>query len=349
MPGPDGSGAAIAGQSRFSPKIIDATRAEDMSESVSDPGSYSMIPPASALIAFECAARHGSFSQAAIELATSQSAISRHVARLEKQLDAPLFERSRTGVRLTESGQRFRDAVVVGLGALKAGAAEVATLSSEERAEVTIVCSDEVSHLFLMPRYQALKEALGEHVRVRILVYSHSVSGLPARLPADVVLAWDAGCSTPEDSVLVAGEAFMPLCAPGYAADHAETLSGPAAKWDGLTFLAFARPGEGRASWNRWFAAAGHAPSKPRFEEFDIYTYALDAAVAGRGLVLGWRHLTERHVETGALVGLAQDFVETRRRFNAVLTATGRHRPLARACLGFFDEAFSCQPCVDRV
>ena len=310
-----------------------------MTDTLGDRGPYSTIPSASALIAFACAARHGSFTQAAHELATSQSAVSRHVARLEKHLGAPLFERSRTGVRLTEGGQRYRDAVVAGLGALQAGAAEVKAMSSDERAEVSIACSDEVSHLFLMPRYRALKEALGEHVRVRILVHSHGLESPSPRPTADLVLAWDAGFSTPEDRVLVAGEALMPFCAPGYAADHEETLSGPVATWSGLTFLAFAHPGEGRASWNRWFAAAGHPPSKPRFEEFDMYTYALDAAVAGRGLVLGWRHLTERHVETGALVALADDFVETRRRFNAVLTATGRHRgPWRASVLNFSME-----------
>ena len=314
-------------------------QAEHKSDTMDDRGPYSTIPPSSALIAFECSARHGSFSRAARELTTSQPAISRHVARLEKHLGAPLFERSRTGVRLTEGGRRFRDAVVVGLGALQAGAAEVRALSSDKREEVTIACSDEVSQLFLMPRYRALTDALGEKVRVRILVHSQSLRGLPAQPPADVVLAWDAGFSTPEDRVLVAREALMPFCAPGYSADHAETLSGPVAGWGGLTFLAYAGLGEGHEAWNRWFAAAGRPASKPRFEEFDIYTYALDAAVGGRGLVLGWRHLIERHVETGALVALADDYVETRRRFNAVLTETGRHRSLARSCLELFDGA----------
>lgn len=135
----------------------------------------------------------------------------------------------------------------------------------------------------------------------------------------------------------------MPFCAPGYAADHAETLNGPVAGWGGLTFLAFARPGEGRASWNRWFAAAGRPKSKPRFEEIDLCTYALETAVTGCGLVLGWRHLIDGYDESGSLVALADDFVETRRRFNAVLTATGRHRALARACLEFFDGAASCK------
>ena len=314
-------------------------QAEHKSETIDDRGPYSTIPLLSALIAFECSARHGSFSLAATELTTSQSAISRHVARLEKHLGAPLFERSRTGVCLTEGGRRFRDAVVVGLGALQAGAAEVRALSSNEREEVTIACSDEVSQLFLMPRYRALTEALGEKVRVRILVHSQSLGGRPVQPAADVVLAWDAGFSTPEDRVLVAREALMPFCAPGYAADHAETLNGPVAGWGGLTFLAYAGPGEGHTAWKRWFAAAGRPASKPRFKEFDIYTYALDAAVSGRGLVLGWRHLIERHVETGALVALTDGYVETRRRFNAVLTETGRHRALARSCLELFDGA----------
>lgn len=87
--GPKGFGSAIAPQSRPGSRTIGAMQAEDMSDTVSDRGPYSTIPPASALIAFECAARHGSFSQAAIELATSQSAISRHMALLEKDRSRP--------------------------------------------------------------------------------------------------------------------------------------------------------------------------------------------------------------------------------------------------------------------
>lgn len=302
---------------------------------MSDRGPYS-IPPISALLAFESAARHGNFSQAARELETSQSAISRHMARLETQLGARLFERSRTGVELTEAGRRFRDAVAVGFGALREGAAEVATLSDEARPELAIACAEEVSHLFLMPRYQALREALGEHVRIRIQVHSSAMGHVPARPPADVVLAWDAAISTPGDRVIVAREALRPFCSPDYAAEHAEALKGPVAGWGTLTFLAFAVPGEGAESWKRWFAAAGRPATRPRFEEFDVYMYALEAAVANRGLALGWRHLIGRHVENGALVALGDGFVETARCFTAALTPEGRQRPPARACLDFF-------------
>ena len=70
----------------------------------------------------------------------------------------------------------------------------------------------------------------------------------------------------PGDRVVVAMEALRPFC----SADHAETLSGPVTGWSGLTFLAFARPGEGAESRERWFAAAGKPVRRPRFEEFDV-------------------------------------------------------------------------------
>ena len=41
------------------------------------------IPSNSALLAFEAAARHGSFARAADELALTEGAISRQIARLE--------------------------------------------------------------------------------------------------------------------------------------------------------------------------------------------------------------------------------------------------------------------------
>ena len=87
------------------------------------------IPSGSALIAFESAARHENFSRAASELCTSQAVISRHILSLETQLSVRLFERSRSGVSLTDAGHHFRDAVVTGLRVIHDGAAETASLS----------------------------------------------------------------------------------------------------------------------------------------------------------------------------------------------------------------------------
>ncbi len=49
----------------------------------------------------------GSYTQAARELSLTQSAVSRRVARLEKAINARLFDRGRLGVRLTSEGSRI--------------------------------------------------------------------------------------------------------------------------------------------------------------------------------------------------------------------------------------------------
>jgi DNA-binding transcriptional LysR family regulator len=49
---------------------------------------------------------HGSFSEAALKLQTSQSAVSRAIAALEEELGATLLSRGRFGARLTPLGER---------------------------------------------------------------------------------------------------------------------------------------------------------------------------------------------------------------------------------------------------
>ncbi len=303
-----------------------------------DHGPY-RVPPTSVLIAFESAARHGNFSQAARELHTSQSAISRHIASLEKHLSERLFDRSRIGVSLTDAGQRYHEAVLIGLGALRDGAAEVAALSGTGPPEVTVACPDEASQLFMMQRFDALWAALGEDVRVRILPGADALAPPPSGPSADMILTWEAQGGAPRHRVVVATEAIGVFCSPGYAAAHADVLNGPVADWGGLTFLALPDCEEGGPSWERWFEVAGRPAAAPRYAVAASHAHALEEAVAGRGLVLGWRHLIGRHVEAGTLVMQGGAFVATGRCLHAVLTAKGRDQPPVRACMAFLAVA----------
>src|SRR5579883_2208387 len=51
----------------------------------------------------------GSITRAAAHLQIAQPALTRHVQRLESELDAALFTRANRGVRLTEAGQKLFD------------------------------------------------------------------------------------------------------------------------------------------------------------------------------------------------------------------------------------------------
>ena len=299
------------------------------------------IPGAGALIAFESAGRLGSLSRAARELGTSQPAISHKVANLEKHLATRLLERSRTGVTLTDAGKRFHESVSTGLGIIRAAVAELAAWPGGE--QVVIACSHDTSHFWLLPRYQSLREALGEQVSIRILTFHYDMRNLPPGPAADVLMDWEARLAT-QDRVVIQDEAVRPVCSPGYAATHAEVLRGTVSGWSGLTFLKLTRPDETWVTWDDWFGTAGRPVRAPRYLGFDSYVYMLEAAAAGQGVALGWRGYYERYLETGALVELGDGFFEPGNHYCCVLTEKGRRNPIAHKCLEFFGRSANRSP-----
>src|SRR5438105_3379587 len=69
--------------------------------------SRRLMPDLIAIQAFECAARHASFTRAGRELNLTQSAVSRQVKDLETYLGALLFERIRQRIVLSQDERRF--------------------------------------------------------------------------------------------------------------------------------------------------------------------------------------------------------------------------------------------------
>ena len=292
------------------------------------------IPPTRTLVTFESAARHRSFSQAARELGIFQSAVSRQISTLEQWTSTRLFERSPTGVSLTQAGRKLHEAIGSGLAAIHRAIAEAADVSGDDL--VVLACTHETSQFILLPRYMALCEALGEQVRVRILTHDQAINHLPSEPAADVVFTWTDACAPSQFSVPVLREAVRPVCSPAYAELHAEVLNGPVADWGALTLIHYTRPNDGWATWDDWFAAAERPNRAPRYLGIESYSYVLETAVAGRGIALGWQCFIERHLEAGSLVALGDGFVEFDNHCVGVLTEEGRGNPLAHKCLEFF-------------
>ena len=69
------------------------------------------IPSRSALLAFESASRHQSFTSAAADLSLTESAISRQITALEEQLGVKLFNRIKKRVVLTKAGSLYSQQV----------------------------------------------------------------------------------------------------------------------------------------------------------------------------------------------------------------------------------------------
>ena len=287
------------------------------------------LPSTSALQAFEAAARHCNFSRAAEELHTSQSAISRHISSLESRLDTRLFDRQRKKhLQLTAQGKQFYHAVVAGLDNIRNSMESIAGSAAED--QLTIACTHEISHLFLLPRFDALQHALGTRRRIRVMTYEYEAMATRLDPDIDLLLAYDVRRVAAAEPELIAREAVVPVVSPAFYERHRGCLDGDIDGWRELSFLELSRPNYGWATWKEWFVHHGQDGLLPEYLYFNNYVYLLDAAAAGKGVALGWRGLIERHFESGVLQQLAMPFTEFERGIYAVLTDSGNRKPLAR-------------------
>lgn len=113
------------------------------------------LPPFKYLVAFEAAARLGSFSKASEELSLTQSAVSQQLLKLEELLGQNLFFRNGKGVTLTAAGELLYETVSESLSRLSAGIGRIEPYKS--RDSVLIACPPDFAHGWLTSRLGKLK------------------------------------------------------------------------------------------------------------------------------------------------------------------------------------------------
>src|SRR4051812_4823148 len=97
-----------------------STAAQTMKPSDKPKKIWGLNLPLNALRAFEAAARHQSFTRAAIELCVTQAAVSAQVKGLEDRLGSPLFRRLPRGLALTDEGEALLPVVSDSFGRIGA-------------------------------------------------------------------------------------------------------------------------------------------------------------------------------------------------------------------------------------
>ena len=117
---------------------------------------YERVHSPTALLAFEAAARHLSFTRAAAELNVSQPAISTAVRKVETALGVALFTRRNRAIALTEAGERFYADVSFGLNHILKSADSLFVQGQPDH--VTIACSMAFAHYWLVPRLAGFRE-----------------------------------------------------------------------------------------------------------------------------------------------------------------------------------------------
>lgn len=177
------------------------------------------IPSHSALLAFEAAARHGSFARAAEELALTEGAISRQIARLETFLGVALFNRAGNRVRLAPNGTRYAAQVREILDRLERDSLYLMGQPAEG-ASIDIAAIPTFATRWLIPR---LKRFQQRHPNVTVHIAECMEPFLLAGSGFDAAIHFDHPAWAGMHRHHLLEEVLVPVCSPALLAEAGKT------------------------------------------------------------------------------------------------------------------------------
>ena len=250
------------------------------------------IPSTAALICFEAAARHESFTKASQELSLTQGAVCRQIAGLEEFLNVELFRRSRRGVKLTEAGLSYSRRVATQLDAVERDTLSVMGQQGANVIELAVVPT--FGTQWLLPR---LKDFQQRHPEVTVNLTNRTRPFLFADTSFDAAIYFgDADWSGTESHRLM-GENPVPVCSPALLAGNRQLSPEQIARLPLLQQTT--RP----YAWRQWFNSlemnVARDMTGPRYELFSMLA---QAAMHEMGVALIPPFLIQRELAEGRLV-----------------------------------------------
>lgn len=248
------------------------------------------------LVTFEAAARSGSFTRAAEELAVSQPAVSHAMRSLESALGLSLFERRHKGVDLTPAGHYLLEQTSQGLARIDQALRELRNRTRGQ--QVTLAVSTATATWWLMPRIARFKQL---HPDIELRCITTDVDLNLERERIDLAITLGSGEFLGHERWHFVDEEVFPVCSPAYLA-QCPRLADPA----DLTRAALLHLEERyrpRLDWAGWLAHFGIAlPLGSKRFAFNDYSIVLQAALEGQGVALGWGHIVAPLIQQGRLV-----------------------------------------------
>lgn len=235
------------------------------------------IPPLNPLRAFEAAARHQHFAKAAEELSVSDSAISHQVRVLEEYLGVKLFRREGREMRLTDCGRSLRPTIQQAFALIANIPAQIGR--TDALRPFRLLLPSALAHRWLSGRLELLHAACPD-IELRLQLCDQPTSAALAEVDAAICLQRPEPDSGRFHSQLLYRNPLFPACRPDLAA-RLELLQSP----QQLLNLRLLHGDRGDA-WRDWFRANGIEPAGCRETYFNQSSMALDAALAGQGVVL---------------------------------------------------------------
>ncbi len=254
------------------------------------------LPSMSSLRAFEAAARHLSFTRAAVELNLTQGAISQGIRTLEDMLGVQLFIREGTSIRLTEVGREYLESARIAITEVLV-ATDRAT-GRQRGGVLTIACLGSFSLKWLIPN---LMDFRLRHPAIALRVRTLFPYEPLAKQDYDVSIQYGNGDWPGLTVMKIAPEQVFPVCSPSLAKSGSR-LRKPA-DLANFTIIKTASPLILRDDWPLWLGAAGVPDLKFSDEiSFDLLYPSYQGAIEGLGVAMGRTAVVEKDMRDGRLI-----------------------------------------------
>ncbi len=290
------------------------------------------LPPLRLLNVFETVHRAGSAKQAAAELNVSQSAISQALRQLEEHIGTTLFDRSTRPARLTEAGDILLKAVVENRERLSEAIGDIHALASHAGASVTVACTIGFATYWLMPRLEAFYL---DHPDIVVNVQTTQLEAPRMAPGTDIAIRFGGGKWSDGETQHLFDELIEPVCSPNLS----ERLAGESKDLATVPLIHVDFPDPNWMTWSDYFAHTGQKPAKSaKGLRFSNYVQAAQAALSGRGIMLGWRSTNGDHVKRGLLVPFGLPVMHPNSRFYISLSHRSRNPDTAQVVIDWLKK-----------
>lgn len=249
------------------------------------------LPSFSLLAAFEAAARTGSVTAAANELGLTQSAVSRQISALEKQLGVALFLRERQTIRLTLAGDTYAREVREALRRISNASLNLRANPAGGTLNLAILPFFGTRWLTpRIPRFLDVNPGMVVNFVTRLEPFDFRFDTLDAAIhfgPA----RWPGAALT-----FLMDEEVLPVCSPDLKEHH--HLRAPSDLLRTPLLHLSSRPD----AWETWFLKHHVGFDALHGTLFDQFMTMVEAAAAGLGAALLPRFLINRELTEGLLV-----------------------------------------------
>jgi LysR family glycine cleavage system transcriptional activator len=268
------------------------------------------LPRMNELMAFAAAARHASFTGAAVELSLTQGAVSRAIAELEGRLGVRLFERIRQRVVLTDAARQYFGDVRALLEQLGAATRQVMAAPPGGETLNLAVLPTFATHWLVhhLPDFLAAFPRVTVNLSTRIRPFSFAEEPFHAAIHHGGPI-WPGGTTRH-----LMAESMLPVCSPAYQAKAA--LRRPS----DLRRATLIHQATRASAWAEWYEQAGLVAADawrgPTYDQFGMLSAA---AAAGIGVALLPRFLVEEQLQERKLLLLFDRPLQTSSAYYLVL------------------------------